>query len=280
MEDDDFTIDQEGRLDLRYRGWSEIDSTVFSMVQQIEILDVSFNQMETLPDEIGLLKKMTIFNCACNALTQIPSSIGRLRKLKELKLNGNKVSTLPIEIRDCHRLCKLYLNENRLETLPDSIGDCSNLSEINLQNNSLHSLPFSLVKLKETLQVLKLENNEQLSIIPSQMQGNTSVSMWIICLLADHFTKISIIRNATLEMSVLSQKNKDEIEETLLRIHAHEEEQRNLIAERNSVNNFITARRWYRIGKIKIRNMKHFLKKMLNRESRISVDTHNVIRTK
>ena len=276
MEDDDFTIDQEGLLELRYRGWTAIDATVFSMVQEIVILDLSFNQMQSLPDEIGLLKQMATFNCSCNALTKVPPSIGRLRRLKELKLNGNKLSTLPNEISDCRKLSKLYLNENGLKQLPDSIGECACLKILYLQNNALHSLPLTLAKLKDSLEVLNLENNPDLSIIPSKMRENSAVSMWIICLLDQHTIMARTIRHTTLEMSVLGQKIREEIEEGRSQLCKLEEEQRDLIEERESVSIFIIAQGWYRIGIIKIQKLKSFRKKMLRRDNSVGIYDANM----
>lgn len=271
MEDDDFTIDEEGGIDLRYRGWTEIDHTIFSLVQHIEILDLSFNQMQTLPDEIYLLKKMKVFNCTCNFLASIPSTIGKLKRLKELRLNGNKLTTLPNEIGECRRLSKLYLNENRLEKLPEMIDGCESLEYLYLQNNSLLTLPLSLAKLKDTVKVINLENNPKLSIIPSEMHENTAVSMWIICLLEKHADTFAKIRNTTFEMSTMVRTNKDIIEEYQRTISSLEESLRVLNEEKVSHKNFFILRSWYRKCRNRIKLFKSFCKKMQRRDKSVGI---------
>ena len=268
MEDDDFTIDNDGSLDLRYRGWTEIDNKVYSLAKDIISLDLSFNQIQSLPDEIGLLKTMKHFNCACNALNELPTSIGRLRRMNELKLNGNKLSTLPDQIGLCCRLSKLYLNENALVSLPHSIAECSSLTILHLQNNNLTFLPLKMSTSKGTLVEINLENNPDLSIIPSKMQANSAVIMWIICLLHKNKVTVESIRNSTLEMSILAQKNQEQISEGHNRILKLEEEKQKLIHERESVMYYIMVRERYRAISKKMQNLSSFCKSMLVRDGR------------
>lgn len=58
-------------------------------------LDLSSNELETLPDEICLLVS-----------------------LKKLKLDGNRLSRLPHNLPALYKLEKLYLNDNELRELP------------------------------------------------------------------------------------------------------------------------------------------------------------------
>ena len=275
MEDDDFTIDDEGKLSLQYGGWTEVDTRTFESVDKIITLDLSFNQLQSLPDEIGLLKKMTHFNCACNALESIPSSIGRLRRMQEFKVNGNRLTKLPDEIGSCHRLSTIYLNENRLESLPSSMGECARLTLIQLENNQLQSIPLTLAKLKDTLESITLTNNPRVSIIPMKMHGNSRVVMWIVCFLHEKTTLVDTIRAATLEMSLRAKRNEQIIEESNRQISNLEQERRTLLAERESVKNFLIVREWWRRGRIQIRKMKSFYKKMMIRDNRIAISELN-----
>ena len=270
-EEEDFTIDDEGRLDLRYRGWTEVDSGCFTLVNQISILDISFNQLQTLPDEIGMLKMLTNLNCACNALQSIPPAIGRLRRLKVLKLNGNRLKSLPDEIGNCRRLSTIYLNENRLDELPASVGQCISLKELHLDNNVLTSLPLNLAKVRETLEVVSVRNNPTLSIIPTKMQANSRVIIWIICYLYEQGKLIDTIQSSSLEMGTLANQNKFTIEENKKQIHGLEEEIKLLREERESVQYYLRLREQWRMSRMKWQKFGSFVKTMMSRESKIAI---------
>ena len=275
MEDDDFTVDQEGGLDLGYRGWIEIDTITFTLAVQIVTLDLSFNQLKCLPEEVGLLKKMKRFNCACNAIEFVPRSIGRLRQLEELKLNGNRLAQLPVEIGYCRRLSKMYLNENRLEELPDSIGDCVSLTILHLQNNKLKSLPLTLAKLKDSLRVINLANNNELAIIPVKVHEAYEVIIWIVVFLYDKNKMIDAIRATKFELSTLAKMNREIIEECRHRMNSLDEEKGRFLEERDSIKMFIIFRDFHRKSKKKMNKMKEFCKKMIARDSTISIHDVN-----
>lgn len=270
-EEEDFTIDDEGRLDLRYRGWTEVDSGCFNLLNQISILDISFNQLQTLPDEIGMLKMVTNLNCACNALQSIPSAIGRLRRLKILNLTGNRLNSLPDDIGKCHRLSTIYLNENRVDELPASLGQCISLKELHLDNNVLTSLPLDLAKVRETLEVVSVRNNPTLSIIPTKMHGNSRVIIWIICFLYEQGILIDTIQSSSLEMTTLANQNKFTIGENKKQIQGLEEEIKLLREERESVQYYLRLREQWRKSRMKWQKFRSFVNTMMSRESKIAI---------
>jgi Leucine-rich repeat (LRR) protein len=214
MDDENFEVDHEGYLDVRYNGWTEVDSTIFSLSDTVLSLDLSFNRLLSLPDDIGCMVQLTRLNCSCNALESIPSSIGNLILLKELKMNGNKLSCIPDDIGKCQAIKTLYLNENKLRQIPDSIRQCRNLVELHLQNNRLVSLPFvSLSSLQKTLEIVNVANNPDLSIIPQKVAENTKVIMWILIFLSEKTSLSDRIRKSTMDTSALAECNKMKIQE-------------------------------------------------------------------
>lgn len=102
-------------------------SWIFSL-QSIQYLTLHNNQIESLAEEIGLLKNLLELRLDNNKLKHLPSSIGDLKILKLLNLSGNL-----------------------LQTLPDEIGNLSQLIDLGIEANPLHKLPFSLTKLKNSL---------------------------------------------------------------------------------------------------------------------------------
>ena len=104
-------------------------------------LNLSWNRLETLPKEIGELKRLQELHIYWNQLKTLPKEIRELKKLKVLDLSGNRLETLPKEIGGLANLRGLYLYENRLKTLPNEIGGLKVLQELYLSGNRLEALP-------------------------------------------------------------------------------------------------------------------------------------------
>ncbi|KAG0903415.1 hypothetical protein G6F34_001141 [Rhizopus arrhizus] len=87
----------------------------------LEILDVSKNQLEFIPDSIQYLKKLKALNLSKNKLTHIPKTFGQLLHLTVLLLNHNHLTELPNEIAHLHHLEHFDISHNRLKSIPAEI---------------------------------------------------------------------------------------------------------------------------------------------------------------
>lgn len=67
-------------------------------LQNLQILDISNNQMTGLPAELGHLSHLRILDASNNRLTGLPYELGDLANLEILDLTGNAVSTQDLEI--------------------------------------------------------------------------------------------------------------------------------------------------------------------------------------
>ena len=184
-EDQPIQPDESGHLDLKYRGWTEVPfADLSSFAYCLQSLDVSFNQLQYLPDEFSSLRFLQILNCSCNKLRSPPESIGALESLTVLKANGNQLTAIPSSIGQCKSLQQLILSENILTSLPAELKGCSSLQKLLVQNNDLSRLPLSLAKLKDTLIEIDLSNNnEQMTVtIPTEVHRDIDSVMWIISL--------------------------------------------------------------------------------------------------
>ncbi len=74
-------------------------------------------------------------NLRWNRLVNIPEELCSLKQLKILELNNNNLTDLPIEIAQLEYLEELNLNINNLRKLPEEIIKLNNLKVLNIKNN-------------------------------------------------------------------------------------------------------------------------------------------------
>ncbi|MFL9813036.1 serine/threonine-protein kinase [Stutzerimonas sp. VN223-3] len=136
---------------------------IFNLADSLEILNLSGNQLSSLPDDMSRLHKLRVLFCSYNAFTAVPTSIGscanlemvgfkanRIRhlsaeslppKLRWLILTDNQLAAVPDEIGRCEWLQKLMLAGNQLQTLPETLANCTRLELLRIAANRLPALP-------------------------------------------------------------------------------------------------------------------------------------------
>jgi small GTP-binding protein len=138
-------------------------------LKNLTTLYLYFNQLTTLPAEIAKLTNLTVLNLSHNQLTSLPPEIGELKNLTKLNMYFNQLTTLPAGIAKLTNLTELKLSRNQLNSLPAEIVELKNLTTLNLSRNQLGSLPSKIVGLKN-LTLLYLSRN-QLETLPSEIGG-------------------------------------------------------------------------------------------------------------
>ena len=145
------------RLDLRGCGLAEVPAEVFALADTLEVLDLSGNALQALPETFATLQKLRVLFCSDNRFTALPAVLGRCAaldiigfkanrivrvppqalppSLRWLILTDNRIDELPATLGDCHRLQKLMLAGNHLRRLPERIADCRRLELVRLAAN-------------------------------------------------------------------------------------------------------------------------------------------------
>lgn len=165
-------------------------SNVVRVFHELEILDVSFNQIQQLPtklewpkvrqffasgNKLGILPidfgcsmaELKILHLGNNSLATLPESIGQLANLKELDISSNFLRQVCTTLGNLHNLVECKVQFNELRQLPQNLGSLKNLQLLNVSYNKLIALPSTIGDL-ENLIIAQLQHN-QLRLLPSQL---------------------------------------------------------------------------------------------------------------
>ena len=137
---------------------------IFDLADSLEILDLSGNQLSSLPDDLPRLYKLRVIFCSDNAFTELPDVLGQCPQLSMVGFKANRIvhvsaHALPPLLR------WLILTDNALSSLPASIGDCTHLQKLMLAGNQLLALPPALARCTR-LELLRISAN-QLTELPA-----------------------------------------------------------------------------------------------------------------
>jgi Leucine-rich repeat (LRR) protein len=185
---------------------------IFKLADTLEYLDLSFNNLASLPADFGRLQKLKIFFCSENRFTILPDVLADCplldivgfksnqietvpprslnSNLRWLILTNNRVTELPAQIGNCSRMQKLMLAGNKLTELPDSMANCLNLELLRISANQLNKFPVWLLSMpklswlafsgnpfsyKPSVQSLKAINSQELEINQLLGEGASGV---------------------------------------------------------------------------------------------------------
>ncbi|WP_163391306.1 leucine-rich repeat-containing protein kinase family protein [Enterovibrio norvegicus] len=145
---------------------TEFPLEILSLADSLEILDLSNNQLSTLPAEIAHLHKLKIFFASNNRFNTMPEVLGNCPELEMIGFKANQIVHVPDNALP-PKLRWLILTDNRIETLPDSLGLRPRMQKLALAGNRLTSLPQTMRHLKN-LELLRISAN-QLTECPNQL---------------------------------------------------------------------------------------------------------------
>lgn len=136
---------------------TEFPTEILSLKETLEVLDLTGNQLSTLPDELAGFGKLRIIFCSENRFTELPEVLGRCPALTMVGFKANRIVTVSAKALPAG-LRWLILTDNAIEQLPDELGQCDALQKLMLAGNRLRELPASLANCRK-LELLRIAAN-------------------------------------------------------------------------------------------------------------------------
>jgi internalin A len=138
-------------------------------------LNLSNNQLTSVPLEVTKLANLTSLDLSRNQLTVVPPEITRLTNLTRLDLSGNQLTSLPPQITTLINLTSLSVGGNQLTRVPPQITGLTNLTRLDLSSNQLTSVPPEFTRLAD-LRTLDLGRN-LLTRVPPEITKLTNLTI-------------------------------------------------------------------------------------------------------
>ncbi|MGN6646535.1 MAG: leucine-rich repeat-containing protein kinase family protein [Cytophaga sp.] len=138
-------------------GLTVFPEEIFEHADTLEVLDLSGNELNTLPDTFYVLKKLKILFLSMNQFTVFPAVLKTLAHIDIIGFKANRIKTIPEESIPVN-LRWLILTDNCIEALPVSIGACTKLQKVMLAGNCLQTLPDAMAACIN-IELLRISSN-------------------------------------------------------------------------------------------------------------------------
>ena len=143
---------------------TEFPREIFDLADTLEILDLSNNQLSSLPDDLPRLAHMKILFASNNRFEVLPEVLGQCPKLEMIGFKANQIHSVPEASLPLHTRW-LILTDNQITALPECMGQLQRLQKLALAGNRLTSLPASMAQC-HNLELVRLSANA-LAALPS-----------------------------------------------------------------------------------------------------------------
>ena len=144
-------------------GLKEFPVEIYDLADSLEILDLSGNDLSSLPDDFARLHKLRILFCSDNQFTHLPEVLGQCPQLSMVGFKANKIRSVPAAALS-KSLRWLILTDNQISELPAELGQCSQLQKLMLAGNQLQALPQELAACTQ-LELLRIAAN-RFTVLP------------------------------------------------------------------------------------------------------------------
>lgn len=162
------------RLDLS-SGLTELPDEVLQLADTLEVLNLSDNRLNTLPDWLPRLQRLKVVFASGNPFTELPEVLGECPALEMVGFKACRIRRVPAAALP-PRLRWLILTDNAIEQLPDALGERPRLQKLMLAGNRLQALPEGLAGAAR-LELLRLSAN-RFEALPSWLTALPRLS-WL-----------------------------------------------------------------------------------------------------
>ena len=169
-----------GLTDLRFLNLSHndisthhISKETFSSMASLIVLDLSFNRLTKLPDDVfASLTSLTTLHLQNNNIHKIDgNAFANQVQLKGVDLSQNKLTSLSTSaFASLGNLVTLRMVENELQDLSNLTFKCQNLLELTLKSNFISSVP-NFVKNCSNVRTIDLSENKITSLHNDTFSG-------------------------------------------------------------------------------------------------------------
>lgn len=105
----------------------------------ITLLDLSHNNLKTIPEDIYRLSNLKVLRVCFNKLVSLPDSLTQMPNLKELELSDNNLGGFYSDgtVFRLDSLTYLNISNNNISRFPKTLRNLPNLSTLSISHNSL-----------------------------------------------------------------------------------------------------------------------------------------------
>jgi Leucine-rich repeat (LRR) protein len=108
-------------VDFSHNLIASVPTEIFAEMPRLEILDLSYNCLNSLALEAFPLHNLTTLDLSYNAIAKLGPEFGLLTKLTKFKARSNCISAIEFSFADLQELKILDLSYNRLRSLPEDL---------------------------------------------------------------------------------------------------------------------------------------------------------------
>lgn len=145
------------RLDLS-ANLQTLPPEVFDLADTLEVLNLSGNQLSSLPHDLARLHRLKVIFCSGNPFTHLPEVLGECAALQMVGFKACQISHVPAAALP-PQLRWLILTDNAVAHLPTALGQRPALQKLMLAGNRLTALPDSMCQ-GQQLELLRLSANQ------------------------------------------------------------------------------------------------------------------------
>ncbi|RHY32809.1 hypothetical protein DYB32_002230 [Aphanomyces invadans] len=140
-------------VDLAHNKLTALPENFAYNLDSVQKLDISYNELESLPADIGQLHALRLLSVRRNRLTALPASLSRLACLEILDVSSNALCSLRLghdttnstasSWGGLRALQALYVGDNNLATLPPDLSATPSLAYLDMVGNPVSRFPLS-----------------------------------------------------------------------------------------------------------------------------------------